>query len=226
MKHLLLLLFLVIPVFSASATHHIILCGGPASLRWEKLRVKKDQHDNWWANFNYASVLRAEEIYRAYDKSAKITWIVYRPGFQLRSRQDGKPYVKWIGENAAKRNIKLIWVDSGPAAIRAINNHPARSVMTFDYFGHSNRHCFMLDYGSDVMAVSQSWIHENNLGRLRKGIFNRNCISQSYGCHTGESMSQIWRQKLGHTLIGAKGKTDYAALNKGKLPVVNGTWVR
>ncbi len=223
MKHLLLLLLLVLP---ASATHHIILCGGPASLRWEKLRVKKDQHDAWWANFEYASILRAEELQRAYDKSCKITWIVYKPGYDRRGREDGKPYTTWIRENAAKRNIKLLWVNSGPGAIRAINSHPAGSVTTFDFFGHSNRHCLMLDYGSDVMAVSQAWIHENELGKIRRSIFSRNCFSKSWGCHTGESMSAIWRQKLGHTLIGARGKTDYAALNKKQMPRVNGSWVR
>ncbi len=224
MKRIILLLALsLLPI---SASQHIILCGGPASLRWEKLRVKKDQHDKWWANFEYASILRAEEIRRAYDKSAKITWIIYKPGYVLRGREDKKPYTQWIRENAAKRNIKLVWVNSGPAAIRAMNNHPAGSVTTFDYFGHSNRYCFMLDYGSDVMAVSQAWIHEKELGKIRRSIFHRNCISQSYGCHTGESMSAYWRKTLGHTLIGARGKTDYVSLNKGRLPHVNGTWVR
>ena len=49
---------------------------------------------------------------------------------------------------------------------------------------------------------------------------------QSYGCHTGESMSQVWKSKLGTTLIGARGKTDYTALSSGRLPTVSGSWVR
>lgn len=211
---------------TAGTREHVILCGGPALRKWENLRIKNERHDNWWANFIRASTLRMDEITRAYGRSSRIVWIVYRPGYVLRGREDSKPYTTWIEEVSAKRNVTLVWVDSGPAAVRALNARPTRSVSTFDYFGHSNRHCFMLDYGSEIMAVSKAWIHENELGKIRRAVFARDALCQSYGCHTGESMSQIWKRKVGNTLIGAQGKTDYAVISNGRLPSVSGRWVR
>ncbi|MGJ8696478.1 MAG: hypothetical protein ACSHYF_09180 [Verrucomicrobiaceae bacterium] len=220
--------FLLLLTFAApaSADEHVILCGGPALRKWENLRVEKDRHDKWWANFVRASTMRMDQLRRAYGKDARVTWIVYRPGYIQRGREDSKPYTTWITEQATKRNAKLIWFNSGDQAIAAINSRPKRSIVTFDFFGHSNKHCFLLDYGSDIMAVSQAWIHENDLRKIRSSVFSRNALCQSYGCHTGESMSQIWHSHIGVKLIGARGKTDYSALSFGKLPTVNGSWIR
>ena len=223
MKSLLLLLFISFasPLF---AKEHVILAGGPASRKWEDLRVEKDRHDRWWANFIRASTMRMDELRKAHGASAKITWIVYKKGYITRSRDDGKPYTTWITEQATKRNAKLIWINTNSQALSAMNSRS--DIITFDFFGHSNRFCFMLDYGSDVMAVSQCWIHENDLGKIRRSIFNKNALCQSWGCHTGESMSAVWKRKLGVPLIGAKGKTDYAQLSFGRMPSVSGKWVR
>lgn len=218
-----LFLFLVLG-FPVLAGEHVILCGGPALRHWEDLRVKSDRHDRWWANFVRASTLRMDEIRKSYGPKASITWIVYRDGYVLRGKEDNKPYLSWIGEQAAKRNARLIWISSGEEAIDAINQQ--RDIITFDFFGHSNRYCFMLDYGSEVMAVSSAWIHEKDLGKLRRRSFNRKAYCQSWGCHTGESMSAVWKRQLGIPLVGAKGKTDYTALTRGKLPTVTGKWLR
>jgi hypothetical protein len=208
----------------APAKEHVILCGGPALRKWENFRIEDDRHDRWWANFIRASTMRMDELRRAYGKNASVTWIVYRPGYILRGREDSKPYTTWIQQQASKRKAKLIWINTGDQAIAAINRQ--RDIINFDFFGHSNKHCFLLDYGTTVMAVSQAWIHERDLGKLRQGAFNKFATCQSYGCHTGESMSQVWRSKLGIRLIGARGKTDYTALSIGKLPTVSGTWIR
>ncbi len=210
----------------AAEKKHIILCGGPALRKWEDLRVERDQHDRWWANFIRASTLRMVELRRAYGPDAAITWIVYRPGYVKRGREDGKPYTTWISELAAKRKVTLIWVSTGPQSISAINRHPSKSVVTFDFFGHSNKHCFLLDYSAEIIGSSKAWIHENDLIRIRRGIFARNAYCKSWGCHTGESMSALWKRATGHVMIGAKGKTDYRALSHGKMPTVSGSWVR
>ena len=223
MKTVFFFLLLSLPL-SSQAREHLILCGGPALRKWEELRVKRDRHDRWWANFVRASTMRMDEIKRSYGKNASITWIVYRDGYVLRGREDGKPYTRWISEQAAKRRARLVWISSGDEAIRAINR--LRDIATFDFFGHSNRYCFMLDYGSAIMAVSQAWIHEDDLSKLRRRSFSRNAFCQSWGCHTGESMSAVWKRALGIPLIGARGKTDYSALSKGKMPSVSGRWIR
>lgn len=218
---LFLLIFCSFPVW---AREHVILCGGPALRKWENLRVEHERHDRWWANFVRASTMRMDEIKKSYNPGASITWIVYRDGYVLRGSEDGNPYLTWIAEQAAKRRAKLVWVSSGEQAIAAINR--LREIITFDYFGHSNRYCFMLDYGSNIMAVSQAWIHQDELRKIRRRSFAKNASCQSWGCHTGESMSAVWKRTLGSTLVGARGKTDYSALAQGRMPSISGRWVR
>ena len=224
----LVLLTVLFPFASLSAAvrEHVILCGGPALRKWEDLRKENEQHDRWWANFIRASTLRMAEIRLKHGKESKLVWIVYQPGYVTRARADGKSYPVWFQQQADKRNCQLIWVDSGTQAIAAINGRPARSIFTFDFFGHSNRYAFMLDYSNDIMAISKAWIHQRDLGRIRKSVFSRGAICQSYGCHTGESMSKVWRRKVGTRLIGANGKTNYSEVGQGRLPYVTGTWVR
>jgi len=221
---LLALIFLLATSFLEA--RHVILCGGPALRAWEDLRVERDQHDRWWANFVRASTLRMDELRRIHGPSVPIIWIVYKPGYVKRGYEDGKPYTQWITEQAQKRGATLKWISSGSAAISAINSQPSKSIQTFDFFGHSNKHCFMLDYGCDIMGASKEWIHEKDLTRLRSGAFAKNAVCQSYGCHTGESMSAFWKRAVGIPLIGALGKTDYVVLKKGEMPEVMGSWTQ
>lgn len=211
---------------SESATRHVILCGGPALRKWENLRVERERHDRWWANFIRASTLRMAEIRRAYGSNAAITWIVYRPGYVARGREDGKPYTTWISQQAAKRRVNLVWVSSGGEAISAINRHPGSSVVTFDFFGHSNKHCFLLDYSAEIMGASKAWIHERDLARIRGRVFARNAQCQSWGCHTGESMSAYWKRATGQAMLGARGKTNYEPVGHGRMPSLSGSWTR
>ena len=206
--------------------HHVILCGGPALREWEDLRVEKDRHDRWWANFVRASTLRMVEIRRAYGPDAKITWVVYKPGYTARGIEDGKPYTKWINDLAARRKVTLRWVSSGGGAIKAINNHSSKSVITFDFFGHSNKYCFLLDYSSYIIGVSKAWIHQNDLSKIRRGVFAKTAQCQSWGCHTAESMSAVWKRQIGNTLIGVKGKTNYEFVGRGQMPTTSGRWIR
>ena len=222
MRHVLLALFALISLASAE---HVIVTGGPAMRNWENLRVPQDQHDRFWGNFVRASTLRMAEIRTAYGKDAPIVWMVYRAGYQERGQEDRQPYTTWIGDLARKRNVSLIWVDSGPELISALNNRPRGSVSTFDYFGHSNRHCFMLDYSGHIMGACTAWLHERDLGKIRGGIFARDAYCKSWGCHTAESMSKVWKSATGLKLEGAMGKTDYTVVGRGQLPIGEG-WVR
>jgi hypothetical protein len=224
-RSLRLALFSLFALLSQASADHVIMTGGPALRDWENLRVPQDQHDRFWGNFVRASTLRMVEIRKAYGESAPIVWIVYRPGYQDRGKEDRKPYTTWIPELARKRNVTLVWVDSTSSAISSLNNRPRGSIQTFDYFGHSNKHCFMLDYGSSIMAACTAWIHERDLSRINRSIFAKDAYCKSWGCHTAQSMSGIWKSRLGVTLEGAKGKTDYTAISRGQLPIGEG-WVR
>ncbi|BCX49506.1 hypothetical protein HAHE_34140 [Haloferula helveola] len=219
----LLLAVILLPLAKAD---HVIMTGGPALRKWEDLRVSQDRHDRWWANFIRASTLRMVEIRKAYGGNARIVWIVHRPGYQSRAGEDGKPYTSWITDLARKRNVSLKWVSSNGNVISTLNSLPRGSVQTFDYFGHSNKYCFMLDYGNEIMAASTVWIHEDDLNRISRSIFAKNAYCKSWGCHTAESMSKKWKSRLGVPLEGAVGPTDYTVVGQGKLPVVKGRWAR
>ncbi len=209
-----------------SHADHVIVTGGPALRKWENLRVKEDQHDRWWANFVRASTIRIDELRKAYGNDAPVVWMVFRPGYQTRGREDGDPYTTWIAGQASKRRATLVWFSSSGEFISKLNSRPRGSVQTFDYFGHSNRFAFMFDYGNDIMAASTAWLHESELQRVKSSIFAPNAYCKSWGCHTGESMSQVWKRTLGLPLEGAKGPTTYTVVGQGKLPVVRGSWVR
>jgi hypothetical protein len=211
---------------SSSFADHVIVTGGPALRKWENYRIADDQHDRWWANFVRAATLRMAELRLAYGSNAPIVWLVFQPGYQTRGREDGKPYTAWIAEQAAKRRVTLIWFNSSSGFLQTLNARPRGSVKSFDFFGHSNRHAFMFDYGNDIMAASTAWLHERDLPRLKASIFDRNAYCKSWGCHTGESMSKAWKSATGIALEGARGPTTYTVVGQGRLPVVRGSWVR
>ena len=205
---------------------HVIVSGGPSLRKWENFRVSDDQHDRWWANFIRAGTLRMAEIRKAYGSEASLVWMVHRKSYEARGREDGKPYTAWITEQAAKRRATLIWFNTSGDFIRSLNSRPRGSIQTFDFFGHSNKYAFMFDYGSDIMAASTSWLHENELSRIKASVFARNAYCKSWGCHTGESMSQAWKRVTGLSLEGARGPTTYTVVGQGQMPAVRGSWVR
>jgi len=209
---------------SGHAADHVIVTGGPALRKWENFRTLTDQHDRFWANFVRASTLRMDEIRKAYGPDAPLVWIVYKPSYQSRSHEDNKPYTTWISEVATARHATLVWFSSGGEFIQALNSRPRGSIQTFDFFGHSNRYCFMFDYGNEIMAVSCAWLHERDLPRISSSIFASKAICKSWGCHTGESMSAAWKRALGVPLEGANGPTDYTVITFGRLPEVHGSW--
>jgi hypothetical protein len=222
----LITLFIAFLLTVGAKAEHLIVTGGPSLRKWENLRMPDDQHDRWWANFVRAATLRMAEIRKAYGPQAPITWMVYQPGYQARGREDGKPYTSWIAELASKRGVNLLWFNSSASFIQTLNSRPRGSVQTFDFFGHSNRFAFMFDYGSDIMAASTAFLHERDLPRLKSSIFDRNAYCKSWGCHTGESMSAVWKSSLGIPLEGARGPTTYTLVGQGTMPVVRGSWVR
>ncbi|HEX5790146.1 MAG TPA: hypothetical protein VFY13_03285 [Luteolibacter sp.] len=221
-----LLLFSMVVTCFAQAGDHVIVTGGPALRQWENLRIKDERHDNWWANFVRASTVRIDQWRRAPQGKARIVWMVFRPGYEARGREDGKPYTKWIEEQAAKRSVQLFWFSNADQLIDLLNSRPRQSIRSFDYFGHSNMYTFMFDYGSDIIASSTSWLHQNDLGRISPSVFHPQSLCTSWGCHTGESMSLIWEQRLGIKLRGVKGPTNYTPVGQGQLPMARGPWSR
>ncbi len=211
----LLLIFLLAGVASASAAaqkEYIIVSGGPSLIEWEKF--KAEPHDRWWGNFVRSARVRIDEIRKQQGPDALITWLVHRPSYLRRAtRQDQADLIGNINSVRDKFNVKLVWFDDGSAVINYLNAGQPRAqvkVANFEFYGHSNRACFMFDYSNEIDSGSKSWLHEDELFKIKRGIFTKDAFVKSWGCHTGESMSKKWRAATGKKMIGAVGKTNYA----------------
>lgn len=190
---------------------YILLSGGPSLEEWEK--YKAEPHDRWWGNFIRAARVRIQEIQKK-TPGAQITWLVHRPSYQRRGvRQDKSDILGNITSVRDKYGVNLVWFDQGQEVIDYLNQGNPRDrvkIANFEFYGHSNRACFMFDYSNEIDSGSKSWLHESELGRIHRGLFTRDAFIKSWGCHSGESMTKKWRRATGKKMIGAIGKTDYA----------------
>ncbi len=222
-----LCLFLFPLLFACAPLSHavdVVLAGGVALKSWEHLRGPV-AHDNWWANFIRAStVYMDKELKKRPD--ARFVWIVFRPSYITRGKEEGKDYISMIREQAAKRKARLIFVDTADEAYAAINRAGRRRpITTFNYFGHSNAHAFMLDYSNSIIGSSKHFIHEDDLAKkLKREAFAKDAVCCSYGCYTGLSMTAVWKNALGFPLKGNTESTRYQPVGWGELPTGNGEW--
>lgn len=214
------------PVAPAASGEFIILAGGVSLHVWEKWKAQP--HDNWWMNFVRASRIRIEEI-QASSPGAQITWLVYRPAYVNRAKQENNDLISHITSVRDAFKVKLIWFDNASEVISYLNNGQDRSrvkIANFEFFGHSNKACWMFDYSNTIDSASKSWLHQNDFSKLKRGIFTRDALVKSWGCHTGESMSGKWRAATGVSMIGAVGKTQYMTHELPTLSSVTGRWTR
>ncbi len=228
----LLLLASFLAVFAqptAAATpagEYVIVVGGPSLFQWEK--YKAQPHDHWWANFVHSARVRTEELRGEIGPDAMITWLVYGQGYKDRSPQEKQDLISNIDSVRDKFHLNLVFFRNGDEVINYLNsgqNRQQLKVSGFEYFGHSNRACFLFDYSSNVDSASKSWLHESELARIDRHAFARGAYIKSWGCHTGESMSKKWMAATGTRMLGAIGKTDFST---GELPVLSspgGKWV-
>ena len=213
---------------SLSQAVEVVLCGGVALRSWENLRGPA-AHDNWWANFVRASTVYIDGAL-AKNPEKDILWLVYRPSYITRGKENQIDYIARIRETAGKRKIRFRFVDSADDVYKAINAAPRNKkdrITGFYYFGHSNPHAFMLDYSNSVMAASKAWMHEKDLAtRVNPAIFAPDAECWSYGCYTGRSMTRVWRESVGVPLWGNTESTQYQPVGWGDLPRGNGSWVK
>src|ERR1043166_2524988 len=152
---------------------YLIVTGGVSLHVWEKWKAQP--HDNWWANFVRASRIRIEQILQA-NPNQQITWLVYRPAYITRSRQDSRDYTSLITSVRDTFHVRLMWFDSTSQLLNYVNNGQPRDrvkINGLEFFGHSNKACFMFDYSNIIDSASKAWLHENDLTKIRRGIFTR-----------------------------------------------------
>jgi hypothetical protein len=221
-----LLCFSAIAALAQNYDEHIVVTGAPSLMEWEKYKI--EPHDNWWMNFVRASRIRIAQLREQYGPSAYITWLIYGPGYKRRQAQEKENLFSIIDSVRNTYNLKLIYFKTADELCDYLNRGEDRSlykIASFDYFGHSNRACFMFDYSSQIGSASKCWLHETELReKLQRGIFAKNAQVQSWGCYTALSMSALWRAAAGAKMIGATCKTQYMT---NELPVLvssNGKW--
>lgn len=218
---LLIAALLLLTSMAAWAQNEYIICsGGPALRKWEDLRRSEQQHDRWWGNFVRTARVRMQELQRTQPPGTLVTWLVYRDAYVRRAAEDRDTLTRYVESVRDTYKINLVWFRTGEEVISYINkgggqiSRSRHKISGFEFFGHSNKHCFLFDYSSDVYAASSAWLHENDLRRLSRGAFARGAYCKSWGCHTGESMSKAWKRATGLTMIGAIGKTDYSYMHQ------------
>ncbi|MBU6178955.1 MAG: hypothetical protein KGR69_04790 [Verrucomicrobia bacterium] len=208
---------------------YIIVSGGPSLLSQESFRRQAHQHDRWWGNFIRTARYRIDQLQKASNGAVNITWLVYRPGYETRQAEDGQPHLANIESVRDKYKIRLVWFSSTEELIQYVNagqNRSSVKVSGFEYFGHSNKFCFVFDYSNHILGASQAFLHQSDLKRLSRKAFARGAYCKSWGCHSGESFSAEWKRVTGVKMIGAIGKTDYSKTYEGTLPFVSpgGRW--
>lgn len=214
------------PTLPDSQKEYIILCGGVSMWQWEK--YKAAPHDNWWMNFVRASRIRIQQI-QAENPNAQITWLVYRPSYVARAKQEKNDLISHIESVRDAFHVKLIFFDKTDELVNYLNygqNRDQVKIANFEFFGHSNRACWMFDYSANVDSASKCWLHQDDLKQIRRGIFTKDAFIKSWSCHTGEEMSKKWKSAVGVPMIGAVGKTQYMTDELPILSSANGKWVK
>ena len=222
---LLLLIGAATPARAEVAPEYVLLVGGPSLQIWEQ--YKAQPHDHWWANFVHAARIRTEQLRTKFGPEVKITWLVYKQGYVDRGAQEKQDLLSFIESVRDKFNLNLVWIRNGEDVINYLNSGQPRDrekVAFFEYFGHSNKACFLFDYSSNIDSSSKSWLHESELVKISGKDFTRDAAIRSWGCHTGESMSKKWHSAVGNKMWGAIGKTQFMTDELPVLSSPDGKW--
>ena len=224
-------LLVATPIVSATSfqREEIVVSGGPSLIEWEQ--YKPIPHDHWWANFVRGARIRLAELREQATPQDEITWMVYRPAYERRGqRQEKQDLLANIKSVRDKYKVHLVFFNSQKEFLNYLNAGRPRDrekIADFEYFGHSNRACFMFDYSNQIDTGSKAWLHETELNQINPSIFTPHPFIKSWGCHTGESMSGLWHKATRHPMIGAIGPTNYADSDSpGWHPTLapNGRW--
>ena len=209
----------------APNTEYVILSGGPSLMKWE--HWKSQPHDLWWMNFVRAARLRIQELQTQGVPANQITWLVYVQGYRTRAKQDGQDLLGNITSVRQAFGINLKFFDRTSEVFDYLNRGKPRDQMKitdFEYFGHSNKACWMFDYSNNIDSASKVWLHEDDFTKINPGVFAKNAWVKSWGCHTGEEMSQKFRKATGVRMWGAVGRTQYNTEMLPTLASPDGKW--
>ncbi len=213
---------------SAQSREDIVLTGGPA-LRFMEHGKGDVSHDVYWFNFVDASVIRLKELKANAKPDEVVTWLIYRPAYAARSQEMGMDLLAQLQEKAKAIGCQLVYFNNQAELIAYLNKGYDRNkvkIAAFDYFGHSNKACFLFDYSNTIDTMSIAWLHVKDLRLIHDDIFAKKAACKSWGCHSGEMYSKWWKSHFDVPMIGAMGKTDFAHGGEPQLSNSDGKWVQ
>jgi hypothetical protein len=224
-----LFLFVLLLVSPGRADEQVFISGGPALRYFE--RGKRNTHDVYWGNFIDAGLARLKVVQPEFGTGDTLTWLVFRPAYASRTGEQKTDLIAEVEKKIAPTGAKIVWFEDRDGLLRYLNEGQPRKqvkVARLEYFGHSNKRCWMFDYSNTLDGGSAETLvlHLNDLSKIDRGIFSTRAYCRSWGCHSGEQYSSAWRTKLGVPLIGAIGKTDYS---RGGIPIIStpgGRWAQ
>jgi hypothetical protein len=220
------LLFIGMLTASAQDREDIVLTGGPA-LRFMEHGKGDVSHDVYWFNFVDASTIRLKELKDQAKPGELVTWLIYRPAYAARSKEMGLDLLAQLQQKAQALGVRLVYFNSQNELIAYLNKGLDRDkvkIGDFDYFGHSNKACFLFDYSNSIDTMSIAWLHVKDLRRINDDVFAHDATCKSWGCHSGEMYSQWWKDQFDVAMIGAIGKTDFAHCGLPQLSNADGKW--
>jgi len=213
------------PSAPALEPEYVILSGGPSLMKWE--HWKQQPHDLWWMNFIQAARLRIQEMLANGVPPERIAWLVYAPSYRTRGAQDRRNYIADIATLRDTYRVRLKFFEHTSEVFDYLNKGKPRNqvkIADFEYFGHSNRACWMFDYSNNIDSASKAWLHDNQFDRIEPAIFAKDAWVKSWGCHTAEEMSQKFRKATGIRMWGATGRTQYNTETLPSLASADGRW--
>lgn len=157
---LVLTLGTVLTMSHTFANDIVLISGGPALRSHE--RFKPNTHDRYWANFVDSALARVKELREEFGPDDRVTWLVFRPGYVRRGAEEKQDYLKILEERGQRHGLTPIYFDDKDQLFRLLrrDGSPERpKIARLEYYGHSNKKCWMFDYSNrvDGGAIEPSW---------------------------------------------------------------------
>ena len=160
--------------FSAQAEDIVLISGGPALRSHE--RFKPNTHDRYWGNFVDSALARVKELRQEFGPDDRITWLVFRPGYVRRGAEEKQDYLKILEERGQLHGLTPIYFDDKDQLFRLLrrDGSPERpKIARLEYYGHSNKKCWMFDYSNrvDGGAIEPLVVHVDDLEKISGSSF-------------------------------------------------------
>ncbi|NJK92284.1 MAG: hypothetical protein HC904_10880 [Blastochloris sp.] len=155
------------------AGEQLYVSGGPALRYFE--RSKKNDHDRYWGNFIDSVLARHQKVQSEYGPEDQLTWMIFRPGYESRGREEKMDLIAEVEKRVASIGARLIWFSTKQELLDYVNQGQDRErikIRRFEYFGHSNKRCFMFDYSNvvDGAVIESGTLHVDDLKNCVRAV--------------------------------------------------------